>query len=416
MLRSRTRPMLRSRAMPTLRSRAVLAAVLAAMAAGGVAAAGPLTASAQGPAPAAAAVPAAVRLVPACGTSTGPGPLARCLAVVQATADGTPLATPAPRGYGPADLRSAYKTPLHGGGTHTVAIVDAFDNPNAEADLAVYRAQFGLPPCTTENGCFRKVDQRGGSQYPPPDSGWALEIALDLDMVSAVCPDCKLLLVESDDNGLDAMSAAVAEAAKLGATEISNSYGAVEFSGVDRYEAFYNQPGVAVVASSGDSAYGVQYPAASRYVTAVGGTTLARAGNSRGWSERAWDGAGSGCSAYVPKPAWQHDKLCSMRTVADVAAVADPVSGVALYDTFGGFGGWVVSGGTSAAAPIVAAVFALAGNAGSGVPASYPYRHPSGLFDVQGWINGYCGNYLCRSVRGYDGPTGLGTPNGTGGF
>ena len=388
--------------------------VVAVLAAASIPLGVPAGASAPALAPThAAAVEAGVRLAAACGGGYS-GAYAHCLAVVRAGRDGEPLATPEPAGYGPADLRAAYRLPGGNAGRgHTVAIVDAFDDPNAEADLAVYRAQYGLPPCTIANGCFRKVDQRGGTEYPAPDTGWALEIALDLDMVSAACPACRILLVEADDNNLANLGTAVDRAAALGATEISNSYGAPEFAGETDFEAHYDHPGIAVVASSGDSAYGVQYPAASRHVTAVGGTTLTRAPGGRGFAERAWDGAGSGCSAYIPKPAWQRDRLCAMRSVADVAAVADPVTGVAIYDTFGDVGGWLVSGGTSAASPIVAAVYALAGDHAS---AARAYAHPGELFDVAAWANGYCGDYLCTATRGYDGPTGLGTPNGTGAF
>jgi subtilase family serine protease len=393
---------------------ALAAAVLAAAVALPAAAFGsPPTVPAAIPAADPAADPAAVQVTSACASTAAGGPYAHCLALVRTDTAGNPLATPGPTGYAPADIQAAYRLPSDTAGAgRTVAIVDAFDDPNAEADLAAYRAQFGLPPCGTANGCFRKVNQRGGAEPPAPDPGWALEISLDLDMVSAVCPNCHILLVEADDNGLANLGQAVAEAAALGATEISNSYGAVEFEGETDLEPYYNQPGVTVVASSGDSGYGVQFPAASRYVTAVGGTTLTRAAGGRGWAERVWDGSGSGCSAYIAKPAWQHDRLCAMRSVADVAAVADPVTGVAVYDTFE-LSGWILVGGTSAASPIVAGVYALAGQHGT---AQRQYARPGALFDVTTWVNGHCGDYLCTGGRGYDGPTGLGTPNGTGGF
>ena len=371
----------------------------------------PLTVPARGHSAPAPSADTGARMVSACSPATGA--YAHCLAIVESTVDGTPLVTPAPRGITPADLRSAYRLPDGDAGSgETVAIVDAFDDPAAEADLAAYRTQFGLPPCTSANGCFAKVNQRGGTQPPGPNSGWALEISLDLDMVSAACPNCHILLVEADDPLVSNLAVAVTEAAGLGANAISNSYGAFEFDGEADYERYYDQPGVAVVASSGDSAYGVQYPAASAYVTAVGGTTLYRAPGDRGWTERAWDGSGSGCSAYIAKPAWQHDPLCPMRSVADVSAVADPVTGVAVYDTFGA-AGWVRVGGTSAASPIVASLYAVAGDHAT---AARAYAHTADLFDVTRWANGFCGDYLCRAVPGYDGPTGLGTPNGTGAF
>ncbi|MEV0806278.1 carboxypeptidase regulatory-like domain-containing protein [Micromonospora sp. NPDC050200] len=322
----------------------------------------------------------------------------------------------APAGFGPADLRSAYSLPA-AGSTETVAVVVAFDNPNAEADLAVYRQQYGLAPCTAANGCFRKIDQRGGTNYPSPDSGWAGEAALDVDMVSATCPTCKILLVEADDNYLENLGAAVNQAVAQGAKYVSNSWGGREGSDENQADdAYFRHPGVAITASSGDYGYGVSYPAASQYVTAVGGTSLVRnTATTRGWTEGAWRGAGSGCSAYVPKPSFQKDTGCARRAVADVSAVADPNTGVAVYH-----GGWKVFGGTSASAPIIAAVYALAGTPATGsAPNSYPYAQPSALNDVTSGSNGSCppaSYYLCSAVPGYDGPTGLGTPNGLAAF
>ncbi|MFV5997669.1 carboxypeptidase regulatory-like domain-containing protein [Streptomyces sp. NPDC056231] len=320
----------------------------------------------------------------------------------------------APAGLSPADLQSAYNLPA-AGSTETVAIVDAYDNPNAEADLAVYRQQYGLPPCTTANGCFKKIDQRGGTDYPSPDSGWAGEIALDIDMVSATCPTCKILLVVADDAYMDNLGAAVNQAVAQGAKYVSNSYGGREGSDQTQADdAYFNHPGVAITVSSGDFGYGVEYPAASPYVTAVGGTSLVKnASTSRGWTEAVWKGAGSGCSAYGSKPSFQQDSDCARRTVADVSAVADPNTGVAVYH-----GGWQVFGGTSASAPIIASVYALAGTpAASSMPNSYPYAQPSALNDVTSGSNGSCTSvYLCRGAPGYDGPTGLGTPNGVAAF
>jgi subtilase family serine protease len=359
--------------------------------------------------------------------AAGPPGQANCHALVWVDANGRPSATAGPAGFGPADLHSAYNLPysLPSNTVPTVAIVDAFDNPNAEKDLGVYRAQYNLPPCTTANGCFRKVDQRGGTSYPQGDTGWGEEIALDLDMVSAICPNCHILLVEADSNSLTNLGTAVNQAASMGAHAISNSYGAREFPSEAIYESsYYNHPGIAVTVSSGDSGYGVEFPAASQYVTAVGGTSLRTASNARGWTETVWSGAGSGCSAYVPKPSWQTDTGCNRRTVADVSAVADPNTGVAVYDTYG-VGGWLVFGGTSVSAPIIAGVYALAGNASSVNYGSYSYSHKTSLFDITSGSNGSCGGrgkknsgatYLCTGGTGYDGPSGNGTPNGIGGF
>jgi subtilase family serine protease len=344
---------------------------------------------------------------------------ARCHSLVRIDNSGQPLATTAPSGYGPADLQSAYNLPSSTAGAgQTIAIVDAYDDPNAESDLAVYRGQFGLSACTTANGCFRKVNQTGGTKYPRGNLGWAEEISLDLDMASAICPNCHILLVEASSNSFANLATAVDEAALLGANVISNSYGGGEYSNEINDQSHYNHSGIAITVSSGDAGYGVQFPAASQYVTAVGGTSLTTASNTRGWSETVWSGAGSGCSAYITKQTWQTDASCSRRTVADVSADADPNTGVAVYDTYRLHpGGWLVFGGTSVAAPIIGSVYALAGNASTVTYGSYSYSHTSSLFDVISGSNGSCGGtYLCTGVVGYDGPTGNGTPSGALGF
>jgi subtilase family serine protease len=342
---------------------------------------------------------------------------ARCHSWIVVDEKGQPLATGNPAGYGPNDLKSAYSIPVGGTGV-TVAIVDAYDDPNAERDLGVYRAQFGLPACTTPNGCFKKVGQTGTTKLPQPNASWSEEISLDLDMVSAICPSCNILLVEANSPTMANLGTAVNTAAGMGAAAISNSYGGGEYSGETSDEnAYFNHPGIAVTVSSGDGGYGVEFPAASRFVIAVGGTSLTRAGNARGWSETAWNGAGSGCSKYVMKPSWQTDSGCSKRTVADVSAVANPNTGVAVYDTYGlnrRSAGWLVFGGTSVASPIIASFYALAQ---IGNPLGSAYSNTASLFDVMSGSNGSCGgSYLCTAGAGYDGPTGLGTPNGTGAF
>ncbi|WIG59065.1 MAG: putative lipoprotein [Ktedonobacterales bacterium] len=360
--------------------------------------------------------------VHACGASAAG--FAHCNAIVRIGGKVGSNAS-SPSGYNPADLQSAYNLPSATAGSgQTVAIVDAYDDPNAEADLGVYRAQFGLPACTTANGCFRKVNQSGGTKMPRANGGWAQEISLDLDMVSAICPNCHIILVEASSSSLTNLGTAVNEAASLGANAISNSYGGGESSSDTSYDAsYYNHPGIAITASAGDSGYGAQYPAASQYVTAVGGTSLSHASNSRGWSETVWSGSGSGCSAYDPQPSWQSSvanitSVCGKRAEADVSAVANPSTGVSVYDSYSyqGLSGWLVFGGTSVSSPIIASVYALAGNASSVTYGSYPYSHTGSLNDVTSGSNGSCGNLLCNATTGWDGPTGLGTPNGTGGF
>lgn len=343
-------------------------------------------------------------------------------------------ATPsASSGYGPADLQSAYglaAAAAAGGAGMTVAVIDAYDDPTAEQDLAAYRAAYGLPPCTSSgaNPCFRKVNERGAaSPLPAVDTGWSKEISLDLDMVSAVCPNCSILLVEADSAYSDDLGIAVNTAVSAGAKFVSNSYGGPEDSWATSLDTwYYKHPGVVITASTGDWGYegyqggtslaGNSYPAVSPWVVAVGGTTLSRAANTRGWSESAWADAGSGCSVQEPRPAWQSSAVtgCSKRMVADVSAVADPATGVAVvYNN-----AWYQMGGTSAAAPIVAAAYALAGAPSATVwPGSYPY-YRGGLNDAAGGsnaANGSCSpdpSLWCAGVAGYDGPTGLGTPNG----
>ncbi|MFI8005205.1 carboxypeptidase regulatory-like domain-containing protein [Streptomyces sp. NPDC086010] len=401
----------------------VLATWTAALGAAAVAVLGVQTPSwAQNPSPpAATAAEAQVPFEAACGAAKKGE--ATCFALRRTDVKPSKglRTTTAPGGFGPADLRSAYNLPDDGGAGQTIAVIDAFDDPTAEDDLAVYRKQYGLPACTTDNGCFRKVDQRGGTGYPTPDPDWAGEISLDLDMVSAVAPNAHILLVEADSPSFENLGAAVDKAVELGAGFVSNSYGTdyrsgsgEDPSGSTEMEAHYDRPGVAMVASSGDFGYGVTYPAASPHVTAVGGTSLtADGGTERGWSETVWDGAGSGCSVHQPKPAFQKDTGCRNRAVADVAAVADPATPVAVYQTFGG-SGWAQYGGTSAGAPIIAGVYASAGTPVAGTyPNSYPYAAGSGLNDVTGGSNGTCTPaYLCSGAAGYDGPTGLGTPDG----
>jgi subtilase family serine protease len=339
---------------------------------------------------------------------------ARCLSLVRG--DGLPFGITSPSGYGPADLQAAYKLPSTTAGSgQTVAIVDAFDDPTAESDLAQYRSFYGLPPCTTANGCFRKVNESGGTlPMPPPNPDWDLEISLDLDMVSALCPNCRILLVETTTNLDTDLYTGVDTAARLGANAISNSYGGDEATTETADDVHFNHPGIAITASSGDNGFGVSYPAASRFVTAVGGTSLTRAsGTARGWTESAWNGAGSGCSGFEAKPSWQIDAGCARRTVADVSAVADPNTGVAVLFA----SQWFTVGGTSASSPIIASVYALAGNASSVNYGSFPYSHTGGLFDVTSGSNGTCSPaYLCTAGPGFDGPTGLGTPNGSSAF
>lgn len=341
---------------------------------------------------------------------------ARCHAHVVTDAAGHPLsakqAPPSgPSGYGPADLRDAYKITATGSASAIIALVDAYGYTNAEADLGTYRTQFGLSACTTSNGCFRKLNQKGKQGgYPAQDLGWAQESALDLDMASAMCPGCTLFLVEAKTNSFANLAASVDTAARLGAHAIGNSYGGSE-TGSQKYESSYDHPGVAITASSSGGESGLQFPATSPNVTAVGGTSLTRDGSNRGWAEIAF-GSG-GCSTIYAKPKWQKDKGCTKRTVVDAAAVADPATGVAVYGPINATqSGWLVFGGTSVSAPLIAGVYGA--NGGKVKYGSNPYKDSADLFDIIS--GGSCGSYLCEAGPGYDGPTGMGTPNGVNAF
>ena len=331
---------------------------------------------------------------------------------------GRPGQAPSGYGYGPSSLQSAYNLSAATGSGETVAVVDAYNAPDIVSDLATYRSAWGLPACGS--GCFSVVNENGNASPLPPDAGdtgWDVEESLDVDMVSAICPLCHIILVEATSPSFSDLGTGVDAAVSLGADYVSNSYGAPDFSGETSYDTYYNHPGVAVTASAGDSGYGVGYPAASQYVTAVGGTSLSTADNGRGWTETVWSGTGSGCSAYEAKPSWQTDTGCSDRTDNDVAADADPDTGVAVYDSYSE-GGWLEVGGTSESSPIIASVYALAGTPAAGsYPSSYIYAHTSDLYDVTSGSDGSCSPaYLCTGEVGYDGPTGWGTPDGTAAF
>ena len=380
----------------------------------------------------------------ACGQPAKPG-VAACMTLIRTNVTARKgllrpdvTAQAAPSGYGPSDLQSAYDLPSATAGSGaTVAIVDAYNDPDAAADLATYRAQYGLPGCTEATGCFRVVNEEGQASPLPADagsSGWDVEESLDVDMVSAVCPNCKIILVEANSADTTDLGPAVDAAVALGAQYVSNSYATTgedpTETGLDQY---YDHPGVVITAAAGDSGYSVNYPAASPYVTSVGGTTLVPdSAAARGWAETVWgngssgedgDGTGSGCSAYEPQPSWQTGFVsgCANRDVADISAVADPSTGVSLYDSYSQ-GGWLEVGGTSVATPIIASAYALAGAPVSGSnPASYLYAHyaadPSLFNDVTSGSDGVCDPaVLCTAGPGWDGPTGLGTPNGVSGL
>lgn len=290
----------------------------------------------------------------------------------------------------------------------------------------MYRAQFGLPACTTANGCLKILNQTGGTKLPVNNTGWAQEQALDVDAVSAACPDCKIAVLQANTASFTNLGTAVQTAAKLpGVVAISNSYGGSDAAD-STYGQYYNFPGIAVTASAGDNGYqGASYPASSRYVVAVGGTSLAAAANARGWNETVWTGTGSGCSslnAALPAAA-SSNTGCAGRAMNDVAAASDPNTGglAVYYPTSASASTWGQFGGTSEASPIIASVYALSGNTGSAATGSYanaiPYGHAGSFFDVTSGSNGTCPTtQWCTAGSGWDGTTGLGTPNGVGGL
>ncbi len=347
------------------------------------------------------------------------------------------------KGLDPEDLQSAYKIPSAVESPQTIALVDAWGYPDAESDLATYRERYGLPACTRANGCFEKVNQSGKQgEYPEEEEGWDIEAALDEDMASAACPQCHILLVEGSGEYPAELGAAENTAAKLGATEISNSYGYPEAlseicgkTDCSQYEKDYEHPGVLITVASGDAGYADAYfelgfpttdfPASSPNVIAVGGTALFKdPGSTRGWLEEVWNepaiyaGTGSGCTTKA-KPSWQTDKGCKKRTDNDLAAVAAVVSPVSIRVD----GTWTLVGGTSVASPLMAGIAAHMSAYARSLGAHAFYEEPSALYDVTEGFNwnaldesgtSECApqEYLCNAESGYDGPTGLGTPDG----
>ncbi len=335
---------------------------------------------------------------------------ARCEALIITDSHGNALASAKPPigGLTPTNLRSAYKISAMGLSSTIIAIVDAGGYPTAESDMAAYRAEFKLPACTSLSGCFEIFNQNGEqNHYPPPNGSWPVEQALDLDMASAMCPNCTIYLIEGNKPSFKDLGQSVNVAAQFGAHVISNSYCGTEANGDKRFAGYYNHPGVAVTAAAGDAGYGMCAPADMPTVIAVGGTYLTTDTDKRGWRETVWNGTGSGCSTVFSKPRWQTDSGCSMRTNNDVAADASTSSAVAIYYN----GSWNEVGGTSVATPLVGGIFA--DNGGKVDAAHTIYKHAKRLFDVTTGSNGTCSPaYLCNGEVGYDGPTGNGTPDG----
>jgi subtilase family serine protease len=372
-----------------------------------------------------------------CGT---PAPkTVGCRARVATDANGIPLNTLGRNGnvgYGPADFHALYNLPTSAPSSQTIGIVDAFIDPNIEQDLATYDAKFGLAPCTQANGCLKihqvcHTTSSASRKHPSITTtcnpfiagGWTLEDSLDVEVTHGICQTCTILFVEAYDNTFGSLSEAESYAALNGVSAISNSWGAGEFSGETNFDSAWNHPGIATVFASGDTGDTVLYPSASPDVVAVGGTTV------KASRETAWAGGGSGCSLFEPANAWQTSLpnwgatgCGTHRATADVSADAGGASAAAVYDSISWNGvssGWAGVYGTSLAAPIIASTFALAGGtAGAANASQIPYVqfNSTNSHDITSGSNGSCGTIMCNAGLGYDGPTGLGTPNGVGGF
>lgn len=342
----------------------------------------------------------AVRVCPGSPIGT-----ASCHALVIADGVGNPNATTSPTGLSPQTIKSAYNFPtsVTAGAGKTIAIVDAYDDPTAESDLAVFSGQYGLPACTTANGCFKKVDQNGGSNYPRKDAGWALEISLDIQWAHAIAPGAKILLVEAATNSFTNLLAAE-DYAKTHSNYVSNSWGASEFSSEATYDSHFAQSGVSFFVSSGDSGLPAQYPSASPNVISVGGTTLNFSGSNFS-SETGWSGSGGGCSLYETANSSQATGSVNCngkRATPDVSLDADPASGVSVYDTtrYQGQAGWFRVGGTSASSPMWAG---RAADTGAVVNSAYVYGNSITYRDITSGNNG------ASALVGYDLVTGRGS-------
>jgi len=394
----------------------------------------------------------------------------RCFSTVDPTTV-TPAEenTTAPDGLSPQDIASLYDLPavpadVPTGSGPTVAVVDAGGTPTLESDLAAYREQYGLGECSIASGCLTVMSQTGSTgNLPALIDGWDFETALDAEAVASACPACRILVVQADSANADDLDAATATAADR-APYVSMSFGSDDAtlgaSDVASTEAiFAAHPDVTFVAASGDLGYATydradgeicggdvrisrtlvsancaQYPATSAHVIAVGGTTATNAGTAAApsWSQTAWNpqesdlnggGASSGCSGWAAMPAAQASAAqavaaCgSARAATDISAVAD---GFAMYhpDPEGSGRSWWVAGGTSLSSPLIAAMYARAGN--NTDPFDIYTRaaaEPSAFTDVTAGATRGCDTtadtpHLCSASTGWDGPTGLGTPHG----
>jgi subtilase family serine protease len=319
---------------------------------------------------------------------------------------------PSVGGYTPAQMRSAYgfSQIKNEGKGQTIALVDAYDNPDAASDLATFSTQYSLPACGA--GCFQKIYATGTA--PAANRGWSGESSLDIEWAHAIAPQAKIILVEASSASNAALLSAVDVAVQNGASVVSMSWGGREFSGEVSSDSHFNVSGVTFCASSGDDGHGAGYPAASPYVVGVGGTVLSIKNNA--WDgERAWSGSGGGKSKYEVEPSYQASAQNSgKRGIPDVSYDASPSTGVPVYSKYG-FGGWTVVGGTSMSSPEWAALFAIANSMrvanGKGTLNQVQvdlYPDAADFHDITTGSNGSCA--ICKAGKGYDFVTGIGSP------
>jgi len=380
---------------------------------------------------------------PVCGSTASS--IGRCHARVVTNQNGTPQSstTPPATAFTPQMFHTAYLLPCTPGGSAqsqcsqptsfgpTIAIIDAYNDATIQNDLTAFSSYFNLPSCTTANGCLQIVNETGGTSLPKTtNASWALETALDVETAHAICQTCKLLLVEANSTSLLDLATGDKTAANLGAVAISNSWGASEFSGEASYDSYFNHTGVGTFASAGDNGYGSSYPAASPYVISVGGTTLSLYTDNSYAGETAWTDTGSGCSQYENASSlqqtvvnWQQTGCGTKKAIADIAEDADPNTGIAVYDStsYQGNSGWWQVGGTSLSSPLAAAIYAMSYTTNDHtIPqvATLLYQNDTNanFHDITTGSNGTCSTIMCQAITGYDGPTGLGSLIGTGGF
>jgi subtilase family serine protease len=347
--------------------------------------------------------------------------------IIHAAAGVGPTAPPQ-TAFSPAQIRHAYgfDTIKNQGAGQVIGIVDAYDDPNIESDLAVFNQQFNLPACTSSNGCFRKVYERGS--VPGSNANWSMEISLDVEWAHAIAPQANIVLVECASNSMTDLMSGVDAAVRNGASAVSMSWTTGEFSGESQMDTHFAVNGVTFFAASGDTGTGVAYPAASPDVVGVGGTTLTVSSNGAYANETAWGGSGGGLSVMEREPMYQAqlpipDDARGYRGVPDVSYNSNPATGYAVYDTvaLNGQTGWFQVGGTSAAAPQWASLAAIANSMRASSRKAALTSTDTPLYSLaktnmsaeyhaitQG-TNGPCGA-ICTAGSGYDYITGLGTP------